>query len=202
VKTHWAATVAYVRINRRRSVAGALLAALLLSQGGASAAFAEDTPVTVEFDDPIAKTIEYGEYWDFQLTVSPLFMFLYDEVDEEAVVVNAPGIPATQKPTLELYDCCASGGSGDSEGYLQPNFESDPLPAGNYSFTVSGDWPAAGVNPAYSAETPVAAQLTITKAQLGIDLRVLADSNNPDGAVVSAAFSGRFVDEYIASTFD
>jgi len=101
---------------------------------------------------------------------------------------SGPPLPFT--PVLSFIG--SDVGFGDYYDY-------PPLAAGVYTFKVTGYQPTG--TDAYVASTPVPATLTVTKALLGIELRVLADESNGDNAIVSARFTGRFVDEYASSFY-
>ncbi len=181
-----------MRINRRLG-ASVLLAAIVLSQAGVSSAQAADVPVAIQFSDPTSATLEYGQYWYFPLTSDA--DFYYNVYTGNHYTTPMTGVPAGYVPVLSMY---ASGGA--AQGSLSAPYEIPPLKVGTYTFKVDGSYDD-GFN-VYHGATPTAAQLTVQPAQLGIELRVLADANNPAAAIVTARFTGRFVDEYQSSFFE
>lgn len=180
--------VSGVRINRTRGASVAVLAALVLSQATSQAALAEEIPLAISFTDGTSSTVEYGEYWGFPVSADPNFMF--NVYNQGLTSITGTGVPSGYTPDLSLY-----GGTG----YLNAPYDKAPLNAGTYSFVISGSYTDGGDT--YSGETSPAASLTIEKAKLGIELRVVADPTNSDSSIVSARFTGRFVDEYQSSFF-
>jgi hypothetical protein len=185
--------VSDVRFNRRGLGAGVLLAALVLSQVGVASAEAADVPVDIHFTDPTTVTLEYGEYWGFSLASDADFYF--NIYNGGHYTTPMTGVPGGFAPVLSLY---SSGGA--AQGSLSAPYDVAPLKVGSYTFKVDGSYDDGFDT--YHGATPTAAQLTVQPAQLGIELRVLADANNPAAAIVSARFTGRFVDEYQSSFYD
>ena len=179
-------------MNTRRSAAAvALIAGVALSQTAVASATAADVPVVVEFTTSSA-TVEYGQYWTFPMTADSDF---FSEIFQPAsFTITATGTPGTYAPVLSLFSS-----SGNVTGNLAAPYEVAPLGAGSYTFSVSGS-AADGVH-TYTGKTPTPATLTVEKAKLGVELRVLADPSNGTGAIVTAKFTGRFVDEYSSSFF-
>ena len=176
--------------NTRRSAAAlALIAGLALSQAAAGSAAAEDQPVSLAFTTTSA-TVEYGQYWSFPLTSDYACLAALYEPGLLSVTTTGAG---SYEPAFTMYGVGSGGG-----GYVQARYDAAPLSAGAYSFTVSGE---TGGDYNTTAETPTPASLTIEKAKLGVELRVLADPSNGDAAIVTAKFTGRFVDEYSSSFF-
>lgn len=183
-----------MKINRRGRIAGALLGAILLSQAGLSSARGVDDLVDIQFSAPAAVTLEYGQYWSFPMTSDNEFQnYIYQGNHYEAPTTGTSGPYA---PSLYLQP----SGSG-STGALSAAYAVAPLVVGSYTFTVKGSYDD-GFGTTYVGETPTAARLTVEPARLGIDLRLLADPNNAEATVVTAKFTGRFVDEYQSSFFD
>ena len=183
-----------MRRIRGTVAAAALIAGFVLSQTAAGAASAADIPAPIEFNAPATLSVEYGQYWSFAVT--PSSDFLYSIFDNGGSTITNTGAPAGYTPDLSLY----SPSAGAYAGSLSTSYVAAPLPVGSYTFKIKGE--KSFPPDTYIGETPTSAQLTVTKAPLGIDLRMIADPNHPEAAVVSAQFTGRFVDEYISSTFD
>ena len=180
-----------MRINRRSTPAFVLLLALALSLAPALSATADETPVDVTFTTPSA-TVEYGQGWSFEFTAPTeyyqvLFQYGY-------TTISSSGTPSGYTPMHGAY---LNGGM--SRGYVVPPDGAAPLAPGNYSFELGGTTVIIGNT--YTVTTPVPATLTVEKAKLGIELRVLADPISSGGAIVTAKFTGRFVDEYSSSFF-
>ena len=179
-----------VRQIRGTVAAAALITGLVLSQTAAGAASAADIPAPIEFNAPATLSVEYGEYWNFAVT--PSSDFLYMIFDNGGSTVTSTGAPAGYQTDLSLY----SPAAGAYAGNLSASYVAAPLGVGSYTFKITGN---QSVPPdTYIGETTTPAQLTVTKAALGIDLRMIADPNHPEAAIVSAEFTGRFVDEYVS----
>lgn len=181
-----------MRINRRPAVVVALIAAAGLSQAAAPAAIAADYPVVVNF--PTASvTVEYGQGWSIPVYTDFLF---YDKIAlTGSAVVSSTSTPSGFVPS---YYFAPSYGEASSSIYTPYDFA--PLPVGSYTFSVNGTYEQFGDT--YTGQTPSPATLKIEKAKLGVELRVLADGSNGDDAIVTAKFTGRFVDEYSPSYFE
>ena len=184
-------------MRKLRSFAAALtlIAVAALAQASPAPAMAADVQSDLHFDEPTAKTIEYGEYWDYSLTTDAAFYFwVYGNNQFE---VTSTGTPSSFSPAVTFY---STGSSSVYRGSLSAPYEMAPLGAGSYSFGISGFSDDYFGNQ-LKAETPTKAQLTIEKAKLGIELRALDDPSNQSGAIITARFTGRFVDEYQSSFF-
>lgn len=177
---------------RRSAAVLTLLAAAGLSQAAAPSAVAADYPVVVNFPTT-SLTVEYGQSWSFPLYAD--YSFITRIFYTGSVDVTATGVPSGYLPDYYFADPY----SGDT-GQLNTPYGFDPLPVGTYTFSVGGTY--SDYSDTYSGQTPTPATLKVEKAKLGIDLRVLADASNGDEAIVSAKFTGRFVDEYSSSFFD
>lgn len=175
-----------VTITRRSTAALALIAGIALSQASALQASADDYPI--EWQSPSTATLEYGQYWMFTAVYQPF-------LDPGEYAVESTGTPGSFTPEASRYCDTACRITVSSP------YESAVLPAGSYSFTASYDHARGADLIEHSAETPTSATLTITPAKLGLELRVLADPSNSDAAIVTAKFTGRFVDEYSSSFF-
>ena len=176
--------------HRSGIASGAALVALVLLQLGTSPAVAADEPVVIEFSEPTSLTLEYGQYWSFPLTADNDFVWeLYAPQHYE---INSTGVRSGYAPTLNIFNQ-----TGANNGILLAPYDVAPLIAGNYSFTINGTFDD-GAN-TWHGETPIPAGLTVTPAQLGLELRVITDPNNVAAAVISTKFTGRFVDEFAPS---
>lgn len=164
---------------------------MAVSQAPAGSALADDRDVVVYFE-PTTATAEYGEYWIFPIKAEYAFyesVFLPDRYD-----LASTGVPAGFTPDVYMY-----GTSGNVNGQLSYPFEYEPLDVGTYSFSLSGSGPTS--TGTVTGETATPATLTVTKARLGIELRAVPDVSNEELIVVTARFTGRFVEEYQSSYF-
>ena len=179
-----------MRIIRRSAAAFSIAAALALVPTAPASA--------VEYDQvaftTTTSTLEYGQSWSFPVEAG--YFFYSSGYQSGKVAVVSTGTPSGYTPSLSLYEA----GGQTATGYLTAPYDVAPLSPGSYTFTITGDFTdAASVQ--YNVQTTPPAQLTITKAKLGVELRVLADTTNGTGAIVTAKFTGRFVDEYSSSFF-
>ena len=175
-----------MRINRRAAAALTLIAAISLSQAAAVSASAIEYPI--EWQAPSSTVIEYGEYWQFTATY-PDFIVPSD------YDVESTGTPSSFTPDVTRYCSMLCSVS------VSAPYDAAVLPAGAYSFTASYDYPGGGEPSQFAATTATSATLTVNPAKLNIELRVIADPSTGDGAIVTARFTGRFVDEYSSSFF-
>jgi hypothetical protein len=181
-----------VRMNRRGAAASVLLATLVLSTVGLSSASAEDPTFTV--DEPHALSAEYGEQWAFRTTLTQAWAVSYPWTAS----VDFHGGPSGYHPDsyIDESNYSSSGSSSALHVGVYVPYNQPALTVGNYTMDVTvTDF----YGTAYTTASP--ASLTVTPAALGIDLRVLADPNNSDAAIVTAKFTGRFVDEYQSSSY-
>jgi hypothetical protein len=184
-----------VRIKRRHAVPAAALAAILLSQGLAASATADDWPNAVSFTDPKTATLEYGQYWYFPLSCDA--DFYNNSYSAGTATATVTGAPSGFTPQFDMYTSFGPGST--CSGGVATGYDTAPLNAGNYSITVRGSYEDGGVT--YNAQTPTPAVLTIEKAKIGVELRVVPDSSDAEAVIVTARFTGRFVDEYQSSFF-
>jgi len=186
--------VATVRIKRTATAAAALLGGLVLALAAGNAAHAADYPVDVTFDDPTSSTIEYGQSWAFPFTTG----YLPDSGPaNQYFEVRTTGSSTTYTPSLFINNDHSGSGSTFT-GRIYPSWDSQPLGAGSYSFTVILDL-STGTADTIGGETPTPARLVVSPAKLGIEATVVADSSNPTGAIVNARFTGRFIEDYQSS---
>lgn len=182
-----------MRTYRRSAALLAVLAVVGLSQLPAHPAAAADYPIPLAFTET-SITIEYGQYWGFGVDADVQF---YDWIYKPATYeITSTSAPSDYKPTLGLYQ---QNWYSDPTGSLTLPYEVLPLGAGTYTFSIKGTYNDG--TDTYTAQTPTPATLKIEKAKLGVELRVLADPSNGTGAIVTAKFTGRFVDEYSSSFF-
>ena len=164
-------------------------AALPLSLVATGAVTADPPPAPViTFDDPSSRSVEYGEQWYFTATATPTLMAT-GPWSGSATMHSAPSGYAAQ---VSSYQDAAYT---TTYVYVNQSYDLAPLAPGSY--TVD----ATVTNGTDSATTTAPARLTVVPAKLGVELRVLSDANNPDGAIVTARFTGRFVDEYGSSFY-
>lgn len=181
-----------VRITRPYAIAATALIGLGLSQAAAVAASATDYPVEIAFASPASATIEYGQYWYFEVSGSS--DYYYNIYSSGNSVVTATGTPSGYQAQQALY-----GSFEGTKGQLSAGYDVAPLGAGTYTFSIGGT--TSFGEDSYTGKTPSPATLIVEKAKLGVELRVLADPSNGDAAIVTAKFTGRFVDEYQSSFF-
>ena len=139
-----------------------------------------------------SSTIEYGQYWSFGVVCDWTYFITVHEAGNS--VVASTSTPSGYTPSLALY----SPYTGFTGSITAP-YDVAPLGAGTYTFSISGSG-TDGTN-TYTGMTPTPATLTVEKAKLGMEVRVLADPNNSTGAIVTAKFTGRFAEEYQSSFF-
>lgn len=178
-----------VRNSYRAAFAAVSLVSLgVVSQLSTTAAVAEEPVVTLS--EPTSISIEYGQYWSFNARAAGAYTSLGSTAKAEM-----QGAPGSFVPEVVVYD-----------SYNEPNtmlvsvsspYGSAPLSPGSYKINIRvyNDPSTEGS----AIATPAA--LTIAPAKLGMEMRVLADQANSGGAIVTAKFTGRFVDEYQSSFF-
>lgn len=182
--------------NLRHHTVAAL--AVVLGAGGAiglpMSAMADDVPIDFVFTEP-AVSVEYGQYWGLS-GAAPGF-----------VAFSSPGTDPTTVAISGLPDYLPMLQTNKNGEHLEENLEASIWPsstqpamnAGTYtvSLTTSGIFMRPGeiINEYRVASAPNAT-LTITKAPLAVDFRMLADTSNRDGAVVSGRLTGTFANDY------
>jgi len=173
-----------------------LLSVLFVSQNAAGGAAAADYPAEIEFTSPKVVSAEYGEYWQFPVQMDSNFYSVYSS---GSAIVDVTGAPSGYAPQVVVV---GGEASGIAYGLVLAPDDMRPLSTGTYSLSISGTHTYTGDDVTYSGHTTGPAQLTITKAPLGVELRMLGDPNNWDAAVVSARFTGRFADEHQTSFYE
>lgn len=177
----------------RRRIMGlvAVAASVLLFSGaaaGSAGAAKLEPPYTVAFTTT-EYTVEYGEYW-FLEALSPEGNIALSPFAAEGTLTGAPSGYA---PTVDAY----APDSMTTIAYMAPSSTSRPLPAGAYTATISIRAFSGAAEP---ATTPTPANLTITPSALGITLQAIPDPSNPGNAIISARFTGRFVDAFFSTS--
>ena len=158
----------------------------VLPLSAATPAHAEGECLAVVFAEPSSRSAEYGEAWLFGFTAP-------SGLENHAPVpVTSTGTPTGYMPSSASY--FAPGGIA---GYVSTAYEAAPLKVGDYTFSVEDE--ANYVSPCVSTAMP--AHLTVTPAKLGVELRIVPDPANGDAAIVTARFTGRFIDEYSSSFY-
>lgn len=172
----------------RRRVAAAAVAAALMTGGAAGAASGAvmDDPVFA-FDTP-SVTVEYGQYWYVQATAhnAPGPMFWQAT---EATLTGAPSGYAADFGSYKVDEQTVVA-------YINPQLGTRPLTPGTYTTSITiGDQEGGGA----LRVTTAPGTLTVQPAPLGIDLKIGPDPSNAANAIVSARFTGAFVDNYFSS---
>lgn len=155
---------------------------------------AEDLPAEIVFTDPTSASIEYGQSWSFPLRGDYMTQWFLSNPENHPGALEISGAPVGYKPGVFIQ------GSGAATGALYSNYDTRPLNAGTYSFTITVD--AMYFDAHYLGATPTPAVLTITPAKLGTEVRVVPDPSNPANAIISARLTGRFVEEHSSSEFE
>ena len=178
--------------KHRPAVAAAFalgLAALLALP--TSAAAEPDVPVGFVFAEPTV-AIEYGQYWGFSgAATGSIGLFPPNGVDPTVITVSgAPSYKPGFQTVMNL---------GKFEAYIWTSDTQPALNAGSYTISLA----TYGVftNPGetltnYRVTSDPNAVLTIAKAPMAVDFRILADTNNRDGAVISGRLTGTFANDY------
>ena len=185
-----------VRINRRSAAALTLLSAVFVSQCAVASATADDHPAQVEFTSPKAQTVEYGQYWEFPVRMDSNFYTIHNA---GSTIVDVTGAPSGYAPPLVIV---GGDATGSADGLVFAPGDMRPLSTGTYSISISGTHTFTGDGSTYSGHSTEPAKLTVTKAPLGIELRMVGDPNNWGAAVVTARLTGRFADEYQTSFYE
>jgi len=142
----------------RRILLIALTAGLVLASPLAATA---DPVLTI---DPVDQSVEYGEAWQYSVSVD-------DCVRKCAtVVIRQSGETSGVRVRT-------------SSGFSETDISQKPLAPGDYAFRAS----------AGGSRSP-SATLTVEPAALDVDLRIVPDKNHPTGAIVIAQLSGAFVE--------
>jgi hypothetical protein len=179
-------------MRRATSLGAAAILAAILSGGAAlsaHAAPAEPPPYTLVFDQTTA-TFTYGDYWYVQATATGAGLAMAPFV----VTGSLTGAPSGYTPSVSTY---LTNGNADSVAYIGASASERPLPAGSYiaSLTLS---PFNGA--AEGSTTNPTASIIIAPAALTVALQAQADPSNPANAIVSARFTGPFLDNYFTSS--
>jgi hypothetical protein len=179
-------------MRRRPAVVLAALAVFVFSSVGAGTAAAdEDYDINITYQEPSTGAIQYGEYWSF-----------YAMSDEGLGFLNSANVTMTGATGYapELYYNVGSLDFAHQQPFsISPSTTQPALAPGSYTFTITAEGGFSDTH--YHGRTNTPATLTVSAAPLGIDLRVIADPNNPDDAIVSVGFTGQFAEEYIPSAY-
>ncbi len=178
----------HTHIHRRRAAVAFLVTAAIVVLPAAPALATDPPPVS--WTGATSATIEYAEYWQFDVS--------FPGTGTSEYTFNNTGAPAGYTPAV--YVGPDPSNSMQLVGDVTVSPDAAPLGAGSYSFILHVKQ-TYGSFVTYEGETATPAHLTITPAKLGLTVRAVPDPANPNVAIVSAAFTGRFVDEYGSSFF-
>jgi len=169
------------------ALTGTLVLGFVISPFTAGPAAAEECALDINFSAPTSVSVEYGEYWEFIFTAN---QELGSASYPDEIVVTSTNVPSGYAPSFYY---------SRSTGYAVPGSLSTqwdtPLAPGSYTFSISTSF-SDDYTPcdSYVGQTPTPATLTVVPAALGIELRALPDTSNPQGAVVSASLTGDQID--------
>lgn len=194
--------VCKVRINRRTAVLSAILGSIVLSQSAVAASSApisrsEEVDVELTFIES-AVSIEYGQGWSFEIWANHE-MYFTDGSNGETELGVFPTLSG--KPDYDVSVYLPSPHHLTPTvvlAYLGPDPAAPALDAGEYTIDATAE--GAGFGYFMHAKSSSPARLTIKPAPLGLDVRVVADPNNPAGAIVTTVFTGQFADNYYPSS--
>ena len=170
----------------------ALVSGFVLSLASSGSANAADVDVPLSWLDPATQTVTYGDYWTFTVATSGPSAIVPPNSPVDVTGATSPYHPSVQF----FYDST----DGDDRAYLSPPMDRQPLEVGHYAFKVNSTADSGGDH--YIFSTATAAQLTINKAPLGIDLRVVNDPNSTGNAIVSLSFTGSYIDNLYPANGD
>jgi hypothetical protein len=185
-----------IRASLRRvalAAVGAGLTIAVMQAGGVSAnASMRVTDVPYAFSAPSTVTIEYGQFWEFYAQSDQMIGNMHKT---SVVVAGAPDYhpdadyPSDYQPQNFAYIS------------IWPSSSQPPLEPATYKITTSTwcGWPdmhTGELEDEQLATTDVPATLVVTPAKLGSEVKVVGDPNNREAAVITAKFTGQFVDEY------
>jgi hypothetical protein len=186
-------------MNRRAAIVLTGLAAYLFSCAGAGAAVSAPTMQSADHDvalsfDNTEIAAEYGDGWQLALYAdTPMYFLDLDGGGVFPEITGAPGYDVgTYLPTTyhtSVYEPVA---------YLYGDPDSPQLGVGEYTITATAE--GAGWGESNHGHMAVPAHLTISRAPIGMDVRVVEDPNNPENAIVTTQFTGRFVDNFYPSS--
>jgi hypothetical protein len=170
--------------KRASATAVALLGGIFIALAGPSTAFASDVNVPLSWIDPATLTVAYGDYWTFTVATP----------DSSSPVPGPSPVTVTgaTTPFSSSVSFFADTTDGDRRGFIFQPLDRQPLEVGHYTFSVSTTKDASGDHYIYATATP--AQLTITKAPLGVDLRIVNDPSSTKNAIVALRLTGTYID--------
>ena len=134
---------------------------------------------------PSTQTLEYGEYWAFHAENRGVGLAVTSTWQARATIDGAPQEAMLTSVYMD-YDRCFG------QITVFPG-DTRPLDPGSYSFTARM---YHVVDDADTDVTPEPARLTVTPAQLGLQVRIATDPSNPRNAIITASFTGAFVDRF------
>jgi hypothetical protein len=173
-----------MRLRGRSATLATLLGAVFLALSAPLSATAADIDVPLHWTDPATQTVEYGSYWDFTVATDDAS----GEMPSDSTVHVTGASTPVHIQTSFYYD----DSEDDYAAIISTPSGRQPLEAGHYSFTVSSTKDSGGDH--YTFSTADSAQLTVTKAPIGVDLRVINDPNSTGNAIVSMRLTGNYID--------
>ncbi len=152
-------------------VAGALAIGVVLMSG--SPAAAADIPIDFTGETGTQQTVEYGDYWYFDVQVGQF--------------IGSPGqFTVNDGSGAEVHRTAMYAGGLTQVGSW---IYDEPLDAGEYQFTAS--IASTGYPDLGTTDTP--ARLTIEPAALAVEVLVETDASQPANAVISARMTGDYL---------
>lgn len=171
------------------------LAVIILSQGAAGAAVSAPSLASADHDVELVFThptvaAKYGDYWELELRTNGEL----DYIDGAGLGVFAT-VDGESGYHPSVYPL-ATGFYSPPEtiAYISADPTQPPLAAGDYAISATAE--GAGFGESNHGHTSSPAHLTVQPAPLGLELRAIADPNNPANAIVTAVFTGTFADNY------
>lgn len=178
-----------LRASATLTLAGAIAIAVSLVPSGLAAgspasraACGEDPPLTAW--SPEELQLKYGDYWSMTATTNQVNVI--ETPWSVSAQLTGEGAPL---PT-DSYFFKASGSDWCEATISVVPASGRPLDAGEYRLTGRFD------NPYGSGFDTPEARIVVNPAALGIQARITADPSNPRHAIVSAAFTGQFVEDF------
>lgn len=167
---------------------GAVLIAVL-SLAPVAAARADGPPVS--FTEP-AVVIEYGQHWSFTAVAKETWVVIGPWSGSSSFSGGPSGyVPSTNF----VYDRQAY----TTTVWISPQPGVRPLPAGKYTInaTVTNQY-----EDSTGDTTGAPATLTVNPAALGIEVRATDDPSNKENAILTARFTGEFLNDMVPTGYD